>query len=61
MSTLISDGSAEVRNMIRDAFEQVCRNNSKNSIEDMFKKNSSKDSWEKFKKILDKADKFGDF
>lgn len=27
----------------------------------MFKKNSQKDSWEKFKKILDKESKFTDF
>lgn len=33
MSTLMSDGSAEVRNMIKQTFEQVCRNNSKNLVE----------------------------
>jgi len=42
---MISDGAAEVRNMIKDAFEQVCRNNSKNLVEDLFKKSSSKESW----------------
>lgn len=54
MNVMIADCSAEVRNLIKDAFEQVCRNNSKNVVQDMFKKNCTKDSWEKFKKILDK-------
>ena len=54
MSAMISDGSAEVRNLIKETFEQVCRNNSKNSVDDLFRKSSGKDSWEKFKKILDK-------
>jgi hypothetical protein len=54
MSTLISDSSAEVRNMIKDTFEQVCRNNSKNAVDDLFRKGSSKESFEKFKKIIDK-------
>jgi len=45
--------------MIRESFEQICRNNSKNVVDDMFRKNCSKDSWEKFKKILDKEGKLG--
>lgn len=33
MNSLISDGSAEVRNMVKDAFEQICRNNSRNVVD----------------------------
>lgn len=51
---MIADGSAEVRNMIRETFEQICRNNARNVVEEMFRKGCSKDGWEKFKKILDK-------
>lgn len=54
MNTMIADGSAEVRNMIRETFEQICRNNARNVVEEMFRKGCSKDGWEKFKKILDK-------
>lgn len=45
MSVMISDSSAEVRNLIKDSFEQVCRNNFKNVVDDLFRKASSKDSW----------------
>jgi hypothetical protein len=51
---MISDSSAEVRNMTKEAFEQVCRNNPKHAVEDIFRKGGSKESYEKFKKILDK-------
>lgn len=54
MSTMISDSSAEVRNMTKEAFEQVCRNNPKQAVEEIFRKGGSKESYEKFKKILDK-------
>lgn len=33
MSVLIADGSAEVRNMTKDTFEQICRNNGKNAVD----------------------------
>jgi len=42
---MISDGSAEVRNMIRESFEQICRNNSKNVVDEMFRKSCNKESW----------------
>jgi hypothetical protein len=60
MSAMISDGSAEVRNMTKETFEQVCRNNGKNAVDEIFRKGSSKESYEKFKKILDKEGKFGE-
>ena len=61
MSVMINDGSAEVRNLIKEAFELVCKNNEKKYVEELFRKNSQKDSWEKFKKILDKESKITDF
>jgi hypothetical protein len=45
MNALIVDGSAEVRNVAREAFEQVCRNNSKNSVDEIFRKMCTKESW----------------
>ena len=46
--------------MTKETFEQVCRNNGKNGVDEIFRKGSSKESYEKFKKILDKEGKFGD-
>lgn len=58
MNALIADGSAEVRTTAREAFELICRSNPKNSVDEIFRKTCTKESWEKFKKILDKESKF---
>lgn len=54
MSSYIMDGSAEVRNLTKDIFEHLMSNNNWQEMEGIFKRGSTKDSWEKWKNMLDK-------
>ena len=54
MSNYIVDGSSEVRSSSKSIFLKMGEVNSKNDLEAIFKKNCGRDSWEKWKNIIDK-------
>lgn len=53
MGSYVTDGSQEVRNMMRDLFLNLLGNNSQADVEAIFRK-SPKEVWEKWRTILDK-------